>query len=235
TLATASAVPRDMPMTLLERLLHMIADPNLAYIFLTVGMIGIIAEIYNPGALYPGIIGAISMLLGLTSLGMLPTGWAGVALLLLAMGLFVAEVFVEGFGILGAGAAVSFILGSLLLFVPVSPVSPAAPVVQVSPWLVGGMSAVLIAAIVLLFRVRMAMWRKPPAFGAEALAGREGVALSRLDPFGTVRLDSEVWRAEVRNGPIKRGEKVRVVKLEGVTLLVECVERDREEKEVPGQ
>jgi len=230
TLNTAAAIVHEMPMTLLERLLHTIAEPNIAYILLTVGMIGLIAEMYHPGGLYPGITGVICMLLGLTALGMLPTGWAGVALLLLAMGLFIAEIFVEGLGILGAGAAVSFILGSLLLFVPVSPVSPAAPAVRVSPWLVALMSAILVGAIVLLFRVRMAMWRRPPVFGAEAMAGREGVALSKLNPFGTVRLDSEVWRAEAREGLIKRGEKVRVVKLEGVTLVVERARPARPEQ-----
>ncbi|HUT73502.1 MAG TPA: nodulation protein NfeD [Armatimonadota bacterium] len=214
---------RDLPMTVLEKLLHMIAEPNIAYILLTVGMIGLIAEMYHPGGIFPGVAGTISLLLGLTALGMLPVGWAGVALLALAMGLFIAETFVHGFGVLGAGAIVSFILGSLLLFVPVSPVSPAMPAVRVSPWLVGLMSAILLGGIILLFRVRMAMWRKPAVFGAEALVGRLGVARSELDPFGTVRVDSEVWRAEARQTPVKRGETVRVAGLEGVTLVVERV------------
>jgi membrane-bound serine protease (ClpP class) len=95
------------------------------------------------------------------------------------------------------------------------------PAVRVSPWLIALMSALLLGAVLLIFRARMVMWRKPPVFGAEALVGREGVALSKLDPFGTVRLDSEVWRAEARDGPVKRGDSVRVLKVEGVTLVVE--------------
>jgi membrane-bound serine protease (ClpP class) len=230
TLDTAGAPIRPMPMTALERLLAMIADPNIAYILMTVGMIGLIAELYHPGAIFPGVTGGICMVLGLAALGMLPTSWAGVALLLLAMGLFIAELFHHGFGVLGVGATVAFVLGSLLLFVPVTPVSPAMPAVRVSPWLIVVMSGLLLSVVLLIFRARMVMWRKPPVFGAEAMIGREGVALSTLDPFGTVRLDSEVWRAEARDGPVERGGSVRVVKVEGVTLVVERAPAETQEQ-----
>src|SRR3990172_6166947 len=114
-------------MNLPERILQTIADPNIAYILFTIGVIGIIAELYNPGAFFPGITGAISLILAFVAFGSLPINWAGVLLLLLAIGLFIAELNSEGIGILAVGGLIAFVLGSLLLYTPLTPPSPAAP------------------------------------------------------------------------------------------------------------
>lgn len=220
SLRTAGAEVVESPMSLPERILQTIADPNIAYILLTIGMIGIIAELYNPGTLFAGITGAIALILAFFALGSLPTNWAGVLLLLLAVGLFVAELNTEGTGILAVGGLVAFVLGSLMLYRPFTPTSPAMPEVRVSPWLVGSMAVGIGGFFLLVVRAVLRARRAPVTTGAQALTGRSGVAVSDLEPAGTVRVDTETWSAVAEGGPIQRGEVVEVVGVEGVTLRV---------------
>ncbi len=212
---------QEVPMGWIEHLLHLIADPNIAYIFLTIGTLGIIVELYHPGGLFPGIAGAISLLLGFAALGTLPVGWAGIGLLVLAVALLLAELHAPGFGAFGIGALVAFVAGSLLLFVPVTPPSPAAPAVGVNRWLVMGMTAFF--ASVILF-VGQRVWeaqRLVVQTGSEALLGATGEVISALDPEGTVRLRGEVWTARTEGDHIQPGGRVRVVRVDGVVLVVE--------------
>ena len=122
TLQVANAPRVEAQMTLVETLLHILSDPNIAFILLSVGSLGILAELYNPGTFLPGITGVIALILAFFSLGNLPTNWAGVALVVFAVILFIGELYTEGFGVLGIGALVAFLLGGLLLFLPLGPV-----------------------------------------------------------------------------------------------------------------
>jgi membrane-bound serine protease (ClpP class) len=226
TLRTAEATVVERPMTLPERILQTIADPNIAYILFTIGVIGLIAELYNPGMLFPGITGAISLILAFVAFGNLPIGWAGVLLLLLAIGLFVAELYTEGIGILAVAGLVAFVLGSLMLYTPLTPISPAMPEVRVSPWLMATVAAGIAAFFVFVLRALLQARRAPVATGIEALVGRVGVATSELAPTGTVRVDSELWSAVAEGRPIGKGEEVQVVGVEGAILRVRG-QRDR--------
>jgi len=206
--------------SLAARALEALVDPNVAYILFTLGVIGLIAELYNPGMLFPGVTGAISLVLAFVAFGGLPVNWAGVALLLLGIGLLVVELYTEGFGFAGIGGVAAFLLGSLLLYSPLTPVSPALPAARVSPWLVALVTGVMVVFLALVARALLRLRRKPVASGAEQLVGRTGRARSRLDPRGTVRVDTEDWSALAEDGPIEPGAAVEVVGVEGVTLRV---------------
>jgi membrane-bound serine protease (ClpP class) len=221
-LRTAGARVVERPMNLPERILHAIADPNIAYLLLSIGFIGIIAELYSPGVIFPGVTGTIALILAFVALGSLPVNWAGVVLLALGLGLFAADLATEGIGVLAVGGLVAFVLGSLMLYSPFTPPSPTMPEVQVSRWLIIAVAAAMAALLFFVGRALMRLRHEPVAIGAPALLGRVGIAESRLAPGGTVRIDSEVWSAAVEEGAdaIAPGESVEVVGLEGVVLRV---------------
>lgn len=219
-LSTAGAPIDRRPMSLPSRILHAITDPNVAYLLFTLGMVGLMAELYNPGILFPGITGAISLLLAFTAFGSLPLNWAAVALLVLAAALFVADLYTEGLGVLAVGGLVAFVLGSLLLYSPFSPTSPAVPDVGVSVWLIAVMALAIAGFFFFVIQALVRAQRRPVSTGAEALVGRPGTATSELAPEGTVRVDSESWHAVAEDGTIHAGEPVQVVGVQGVTLRV---------------
>lgn len=220
TLRVADAPVFERPMSLPERILATLVDPNIAYLLFTLGMIGLIAELYNPGSILPGVSGLLAIILAFVAFGSLPINWAGVFLLMVALGLFIAELQTQGVGILAVGGTVAFVLGSLMLFTPPGPVSPALPAVRVSPWLITGMTVLMVGFFLLVLRAVVQSTRIPVATGIQALVGRSGVALSDLVPRGSVRVAGEVWSAESIAGLIEAGETVRVVGVEGVTLRV---------------
>jgi membrane-bound serine protease (ClpP class) len=220
TVRTSGARLVEQPMQLHERMLHVITDPNVAYLLFTIAMVGIMAELYNPGMIFPGLVGAVSLLLALVAFGSLPINWAGVLLLLLAAGLTIAELYAEGFGVFGVGALIAFVLGSLLLYEPFGVPSPSLPAVRVSPWLIAATAAGMSAFLVLVVRALVRAQRAPVAVGQQALVGRAGVALSNLEPTGQVRVDGEVWSAVVEDETVQAGENVEVAGVEGVTLRV---------------
>lgn len=207
-------------MTVPERLLQVITDPNVAFILFSLGLLGIAIELYSPGLLGPGLGGAIAVVLALVAFGTLPINWAGFALILLAVGLFVAELLTSGVGVLAAAGTVAFVVGALMLYRPLGPVSPMLPQLAVSPWVVGVASVVLAAVFLGIGRALLRSRHLAVQTGPEALVGRGGVATSELDPAGTVRVDTETWRALAEDVPIRAGERVRVVGVSGVTLRV---------------
>lgn len=222
----AAAPRREISMNLAERFMHLLTDPNLAFILLTVGTIGIIAELYNPGALFPGITGVIALILAFLSLGSLPTNWAGVALLTLAVGLFIAELNTDGTGILGISAVVSFLLGGLILFRPFQPGSPALPDMRVAPWLVGLATAAM-AGFVLVVVTQVARARKaPPLTGVEHYMGQIAQVRQALCPTGRVWFEGQSWFARTQSGvEVAESQSVRIVGLDGLTLIVEPLEQ----------
>ena len=211
---------KDVPMAFIENLLHLIAEPNIAYILLSLGTIGLIVELYHSGAIFPGVTGAICLLLGFASLGTLPVGWAGVGLLVLAVALLLAELHAPGFGAFGVGSLIAFIVGSLLLFVPITPASPAAPRVGVSLWLVGTMTVLFAGTLVLVGQRVWAAQRLAVRTGSEALIGNMAEVVSGLGPRGTVRIRGEVWSARTEGEIVEAGTPVVVDRVEGVVLVV---------------
>ena len=201
-------------MTFVERFLHVISHPNIAYILLTLGSIGIIAEIYNPGALFPGIIGGISLLLAFYSLGVLDAYWGGILLILLAFGLFVGEVLTTTFGLFTAGGITALVLGSLILF------PGEAPILQVDPWLIA--TVVIIVTVLFAFVINRVVGahRRQAKTGREELVGKTAIVKQALEPEGTVFFKGERWTAISEKGRVKPGEEVIITRVDGLILYV---------------
>ncbi|MFN8161944.1 MAG: nodulation protein NfeD [Solirubrobacterales bacterium] len=197
------------------QLLGLLVNPTIAYLLLTVGLIGLGIELFSPGAVVPGVVGAISLLLGLYGTAQLPVNVAGVALLALAVALFVAEAHVYSHGVLAAGGIVALVLSGLLLFD-----AGGAPGVSVPAVIAIGTVLGLLLALV-ISRVARAR-REPVRTGSEELVGEIGEVRSRLDPEGQVFVEGALWRARLaeRSGPLPAGGRVRVEAVEGLTLVV---------------
>jgi membrane-bound serine protease (ClpP class) len=209
-------------MSFIEKFLHAISDPNIAYILMSVGSIGIMAEIYNPGALFPGIIGAICLLMAFYSLGVLDANIGGILLMLLALGLFVAEFFTPTFGILTAGGVTALVLGSLLLF----PDRP--PVFRVNPWLIGVMSALFVGFFLFIIQRVVKIHRRQPSTGWEELIGKPATVVMPLSPEGQVLFRGEHWKAVSEEGTVEEGEQVTINKVENLKLYVSRKKTEQE-------
>ncbi len=208
----------------IEEFLDIIADPNIAFLLLSLGSLALFIEIIHPGQIFPGVFGVISLLLGFFALSVLPFNWAGVALIFFAFILFGLEIFVTSHGILGVGGAISLILGGLIL------TSDNPPEFQVSKWLVFTLAASMAAFVVLVFVNVLRIRRMPAKMGMETVVGRKAVARSALDPAGYVILNGEYWAAESEDGAIEAGEPVIVTEVNGLKLKVrrqQVVEGDR--------
>lgn len=220
TLRTAGVPVQVLEMSLFESILHAIVDPNIAYLLLTIGIWALVAEFYNPGAVIPGATGVICLLLAFIALGNLPLNWGGIALLLLAIILFIIDIKVTGFA-LSVFGAIAFVLGSLILFSPFTPTTPAAPQISVNPWLIVGMTASIVAFFLFIVSKGLATRRLPVVMGGtRGLIGAKGVATTSLSPEGSVLLHSEDWTAVAVEGNIPAGEQVEVVGVEGLKLRV---------------
>ncbi len=200
-LETAGAQIEEVEMSFWQRARDFLVDPNLITLMLSIGLIGIVVELWNPGLVFPGTVGAISLILGLYGLQVLPVSLAGLLLMLLAAAFFIAEAFVPTHGALSVGGAVMFVLGSLILF------DPAGDAYQVSMPIAIGIAATL--ALLLGFAMTRALRaaRMPAAVGVQGMVGHEGIM--RRD--GMVLVDGELWRAHVAGGgSLVAGERVRV-------------------------
>jgi membrane-bound serine protease (ClpP class) len=206
-------------MSLWKRVLDTLIDPNLIVLLMSIGILGITIEILNPGLILPGTVGVISLVVGLFGLQVLPVSWAGLLLMGLAVGFFVAEAFVPSHGALALAGAVSFVIGSLMLF------DPAGEGYQVSIWValaVGGTLALATAVVATkVIRAR----RAPTKTGREEMVGELGVVRSAVAPSGLVNVHGEIWKAHTDGEPLEPGQYVRV---EGVgddlVLEVSCAE-----------
>ncbi len=219
TLRTRGAPVRTISMNFAENFLHVIVDPNIAYLLLSIGTLALTAEFYHPGAILPGVTGAICLILAFVAFGSLPVNWGGVALIVLAVVLFIVDIKVAGF-MLSVGGAIAFVLGSLMLFSPFAPPSPTMPRLTVSWPLIALMTASITSFFLFAVSAGIRAQRARAASGIESLIGATGTAASDLDPWGTVQVGSELWSAIAEEGPIRKGEQVRVVGTEGVRLNV---------------
>ena len=214
TLDTSSYATTRNDMSLIEGFLHAISDPNIAYILLSLGSIGIIAEIYSPGTFFPGIIGAISLLLAFYSLGVLDANLGGILLIILAFGLFIGEVLTSTFGIFTAGGITALVLGSLILF------PETGALFQVNPWLIAAV-AIIVAVVFAFVITRIVRTHRRQAYtGREELAGKTALAKTALEPEGIVLFKGERWTAVVEKGKVKAGEEVTITRVDGLKLYV---------------
>jgi len=211
---TSSSIPARNEMNWVERFLHVISNPNVAYILLSVASIGIITEVASPGLIFPGVVGGISLLIAFYSLGTLNAYWAGILLILLAFGFFITEIFTPTFGILTAGGITSLVVGSLVLF------SNNPPALTVNPGLIVVVVVFIAAFTIFVIGAVVRGQRKRAATGIEALIGSTAVAKSELDPKGMVLVEGELWSARVDDGRVEPGEEVTVTKVENLNLTV---------------
>jgi membrane-bound serine protease (ClpP class) len=210
-LNTAGAAVEEIEMSFWQRARDLLVDPNLIALMLSIGLIGIVVELWNPGLVFPGTVGAISLILGLYGLQVLPVSLTGLLLMVLAAAFFIAEAFVPTHGALSVAGGIMFVLGSLILF------DPAGDAYQVSLPVAIGIAGTLtlLLGIALSRFVRVA--RRPAEVGVHGLVGAEGVV--RGD--GLVAVMGELWRARSNDEtPLVRGERVRVVQVEDDLRLV---------------
>jgi membrane-bound serine protease (ClpP class) len=211
-LETAGAQVEDVEMSFWQRARDFLVDPNLIALMLSIGLIGIVVELWNPGLIFPGTVGAISLILGLYGLQVLPVSLAGALLMLLAAAFFVADAFVPTHGAVTLAGAILFVLGALMLF------DPAGDAYQVSlPVAVGIAGTLALLMGFALTRVVRAA-RNPAAVGTQGLIGDEGVVRQN----GMVQINGELWRAHTQDGSLLvPGEHVRVEQVEeGLQLVV---------------
>jgi len=214
TLHTQGAEINHVKMSATEDFLYAISDPNIAVVLLSLAMLGITVEIFNPGLIFPGVFGGISAFLAAYSLGFLPINYAGIALIGLAAGLLIAEVFTPGFGLFAAGGITSFIFGALILFSGRPTVMT--PDLQV---IIGvGVASGGIAAFIIYHALRA--HRRQPTTGREELPGKKAVVKVALEPEGTVLHEGELWTAVLDEGKAKPGEEVIITKFDGMKLYV---------------
>jgi membrane-bound serine protease (ClpP class) len=217
---SAGAEVDTVEMSLWKQILDTVIDPNIIVLLMSIGLLGITVEILNPGLILPGTVGAISLVIGLFGLQVLPVSWAGILLLLLAAGFFTAEAVVTSHGALALAGAISFVFGALMLF------DPAGDAYQVSlpvALAIAGTFAVLtIFAVGKVVQAR----RRVPVTGQEELVGQVGVVRQELDPTGSVFVHGELWRARTDGEPLAVGEEVEVEGIEdGLVLHVRRARR----------
>lgn len=215
-LDTAGADVTTVEMSLWQRILDTIIDPNIIVLLMSLGVLAITVELFNPGLIFPAAFGAIALIVGLFGLQVLPFSWAGILLILVAFGFFVAEAFVVSHGALALAGAIAFVFGALMLF------DPAGEAYQVSLPVAIAVGAALAAFAGLAVAKALAARRRPAATGSEELAGADGVVRRSLDPEGLVFVHGELWRARTISGePLAEGTPVRVERLaDGLVLEV---------------
>jgi len=196
-----------------SELLSVIANPNIAYIFLLIGMYGIIMEFAHPGAVVPGTVGTICLLLAMYSFQMLPINYAGIALIVLGVGLMIAEAVSPSFGILGIGGIGAFVFGSVIL------IDADAPGFGINPGLIGGFALSSAALLILALGVLLKARHNPVVSGREEMLGTIGEAMEDFVDNGSIRVHSEIWRAHT-DQPLQKHDKVRVIAIEGLLLSV---------------
>lgn len=206
----------ELKMNLRQRILSEVANPNIALILMMLGLLGLYFELSNPGAILPGVLGAISLLLAFFALQILPVNYVGLLLIILAIGLFIAEIKVQGFGILGIGGIISMIFGSMMLFNSTIP--------GFKPDLSVVITVSIIFGLLFLFFLYISLkaHTHKVSTGTEGLIGEEGEAITDISPKGKVFIKGEIWDAH-SSEKIPKGARVKVVKVSGLKVEVELI------------
>jgi membrane-bound serine protease (ClpP class) len=213
TLVTDGAEVREIKMGFRYHLLEIISNPNIAYILMILGFYGLYFELSNPGAIFPGVAGAICLILAFYALHTLPINYAGLMLIILGIGLFIAEAFITSHGVLGVGGTISMLLGSLML------IDSSSPALRIS-WIVI-IPAVALSALLFIITVTVAVrvYREKPDTGKEGLINMRATAKTDIHKEGQVFMRGEYWSAW-SDEPVQKGENVTVLSVEGLKLKV---------------
>ena len=214
TLATKGAPVRPIEIGFRDRFLNIITDPNVAYVLMMLGMLGLFFELSNPGVILPGVIGGISLILAFFAFQSLPINYAGLLLILFGIVLLVAEIKIVSHGVLAIGGMISMALGSLMLFD-----SPEVGF-RVSWWVIAPTVGATAGLFLFVVAAGVRALGRPPATGAEGLIGKTATVRERLGPEGQVMVSGEIWRAVAEGEALEPGAQVRIVAVDGLTLKV---------------
>lgn len=215
-LATKDVQVQERNMNLRDRILYTLSDPNIAYILMMLGIAGLYFELMHPGAMFPGILGAICLILGFYSLQTLPVNYAGLLLILFAIGLFILEIKVTSYGLLSMGGVICLVIGSLMLFDSDAPYLRLSVGVLVTTVVLAAGFFIMIATLAL--RAQLAQ----PASGSEGLVGMQGVAKTAIAPQGKVFVHGEYWNAS-SDEAIEEGDDIEVTAAEGLKVKVKKI------------
>jgi len=218
TLNTAAASVKVHEMTVWEKILDIISDPNIAYILFLLGLYGLLFELYNPGVILPGIVGFIALILALYSMHALPINYAGLALIIFAVILFLLEIKIVSHGLLAIGGIISLFFGSMMLMKGSS-----LDMARISRTVI--ISATVVSALFFVFVLGFGIraQRRKIVTGIEGFVGANGEVLTTLEPTGTVTVRGEIWNAESLAGNIGKGEKIIVRQMKNLKLYVERI------------
>jgi len=208
-----------LEMSFAQKMLSILSDPNIAYILLMLGIYGLFFELYNPGAIVPGVIGGICLILAFYSMHTLPINYAGLALIIFAIILFVLEIKVISHGILTVGGVISLALGSMMLIEEESALEAMAISIELIIFVVVLTAAFFLFAISLGIKAQ----RRKPTTGQEGIVGESGTAFTTLNPQGKVKVHGEIWTAESEEGKIKKGESVLVTDITNLKIKVKKI------------
>ncbi len=214
TLRTKDAVIKKVEIGFRDTFLGVITDPNIAYILMMLGMLGLFFELSNPGAILPGVIGGISLILAFFAFQSLPINYAGLLLILFGVVLLIAEIKIVSHGVLSIGGVISMLLGSMMLF------DAPETDLRVSWWVIIPTVASTAGVFAFALTAGIRALRRRPTTGEAGLVGQVGVARSPLAPEGQIMIQGELWRAVAENGAVAEGESVKVTAVEGLTLKV---------------
>ncbi len=216
TIITEGYFRNDIGMSLIERFLQVISNPNIAYILLTLATTGLVLELINPGSILPGVVGAISLILAFYSLAVLEASWAGIFFIILAFVLFIAEVFTTTFGVLTLGGLASLVMGSVILFGG----GPELFQLQINWWVIALVAIVITAVFLFVVTAVVRSQRRRPVTGKEGLVGKVAVVQTELAPTGMVLVEGEHWTARTEDDRIEPGEEAIVTKVDGLKIWV---------------
>ena len=217
TITTSAASVENVEMSFVEKLLNILSDPNLAYILMMIGFYGLLFELYSPGAIFPGIVGVIALILAFYSLHTLPINYAGLALIIFGIVLFLLEIKIISHGLLAIGGTVALLLGSMMLIRKI----PNMEFLRISWGVI--IPTVVVTVLFFLFVIGAGLraQRAKPITGVEGLKDETGLALETLNPTGTVLVHGEIWNADAIEGIIEKGKRVRVISIDNLRLKVE--------------
>ena len=216
TINTGGYSKNDVGMSTIEKFLQGISNPDIAYVLLSLAVTALILEFIHPGAILPGVVGAIALILAFYSLAVLEASWAGVFFIILAFILFILEAFVTSFGMLTIGGIASLVMGSIILFGG----GPALFQLHINWWVIVLIVVVVVAVFTFFIGAIIRSQRRRPATGKEGLVGKLAQANTILDPSGMVYVEGELWTATSEAGRIEVGEEVVITKVEGLKLRV---------------
>ena len=216
TLQTKDAPVKKIEIRFRDRFLALITDPNVAYILMMVGVLGIFFELSNPGSILPGVLGGISLILAFFAFQSLPINWAGLLLILFGIVLLIAEIKVVSHGILTIGGVIAMLLGSMMLY----DAPEAGSALRISWWVIVPAVGSTAGLVVFALSYGMRALYRTPTTGIPGMVGETAVARTPLAPDGQVAVQGELWRAVAQDGPVAVGEAVTIVGVDGLTLTV---------------